>query len=55
MTKFEATNKVLKIRINKSDDEVCKIIAISKPTFYIRLKKQNWKTTEISHINSIVL
>lgn len=47
MTKFECTNKVQKIRHYKTDDEVVKIIGITKPTLYVRLKENNWKTAEI--------
>lgn len=47
MTKFECTSKVQKIRHYKTDDDVCKIIGISKPTLYVRLKENNWKKSEI--------
>jgi len=55
MTKFECTSKVQKIRHYKTDDDVCKVIGISKPTLYVRLKENNWKTSEIFLIESIKL
>jgi len=55
MTKIECTSKVLKLRHYRTDDQLCKDIGISKPTLYVRLKKNNWKLTEISHINTINL
>jgi hypothetical protein len=47
MTKYDCTRKVERLRIYKTDDEVCKIIGISRPTLYTRLKQSNWKTAEI--------
>jgi len=53
MTKFEATLKVQKLRNYNTDDDVCKLLGISKPTFYVRIKKHNWKITELSHIEKL--
>jgi hypothetical protein len=47
MTKFDCTQKVERMRFYKTDLEVCKIIGISAPTLYTRLKRSNWKTAEI--------
>jgi len=55
MTKFDCTRKVEQIRFYKTDDEVCKIVGISKPTLYTRLKNSNWKTAEIYLIERIKL
>lgn len=55
MTKLETTSKVLRIRNLNTDDETAKIIGVSKNTMYSRLKKHNWKVTEISHIEKLKL
>jgi len=55
MTKFDCTRKIEQMRFYKTDDEVCKIIGISKPTLYTRLKESNWKTSEIFLIEKYVL
>ena len=55
MTKFDCTTKVQKIRQLKTDEETSKIIGISKPTLYTRIKKHNWKVSEIFLIEKIVL
>lgn len=47
MTKFECTNKVESLRYCKKDADIAKIIGISKPTLYTRLKRNNWKVSEI--------
>lgn len=53
MTKFECTSKIQKMRTYNSDDEICKIIGISKPTLYVRLKTNNWKVSELFLINDL--
>ncbi len=55
MTKYDTTKKIEQMRFYKTDDEVCKIIGISKPTLYVRLKKSNWKTSEIYLIERLKL
>ena len=55
MTKHDTTRKIEQIRFYKTDDDVCKIIGISKPTLYVRLKKSNWKTSEIYLIERLKL
>jgi predicted DNA-binding transcriptional regulator AlpA len=55
MTKFECTSKVLKMRINRSDDEVSKRIGISKPTLYVRIKKHSWKVSEKCLIEALTI
>lgn len=47
MTKHDCTRKTEQLRFYKTDDEVCRIIGISKPTLYTRLKQSNWKISEI--------
>lgn len=53
MTKLECTSKVQKMRHYNTDDEVCKKLGITKPTLYVRLKTNNWKITELSHIEKL--
>lgn len=53
MTKLEATSKVQRLRHYQTDDELCKKLGISKPTLYVRLKANNWKITELSHIQKL--
>jgi len=55
MTKFDCTGKVQKMRHYKTDDEIIKIIGISKPTLYSRLKDHKWKTSEVFLIEKYVL
>lgn len=55
MTKHDTTRKIEQMRFYKTDDEVCKIIGISKPTLYVRLKKSNWKTSETYLIERLKL
>jgi len=55
MTKFDCTRKVEQMRYYKTDAEVCKIIGVSAPTLYTRLKRSNWKTAEIYLIERIKL
>ena len=55
MTKFECTSKIQKLRHYKNDDEVSKIIGISKPTLYVRLRNHNWKVSEIFLIEKFVI
>lgn len=55
MTKFDCTQKIERFRIYKTDDEVCKLIGISKPTLYTRLKCSNWKVSEIFLIEKLAL
>lgn len=53
MTKLDCTRKVQELRFNNTDEEVCKIIGISKPTLYTRLKENNWKVLEIFKIERL--
>lgn len=55
MTKFDCTSKVQKIRHYKTDEEISKLIGISKPTLYSRLKDHKWKTSEIYYIEKYKL
>jgi len=48
---LKATDKAYSIRDKfNNDDIVAKELNISKVTFYTRLKKSNWKNTEIVYI-----
>lgn len=53
MTKLECTAKVARMRLADTDDEVCRLIGISKPTLYLRLKIHNWKSLEIFKLERI--
>lgn len=53
MTKYECTRFTQDLRQHNTDEEVAKMLAISKPTMYTRLKKNNWKVTELSHIEKL--
>ena len=53
MTRFETTQKVQKLRDKNTDDEVCFLIGISKPTLYTRLNRHNWKLSETTHISKL--
>lgn len=55
MTKFECTSKIQSLRNYNTDDTICKILGISKPTFYVRLKNHNWKTSEVFLIEKLTL
>jgi transcriptional regulator of acetoin/glycerol metabolism len=55
MTKFEATKKIHAMRQIKPVEEIIKDLGISRPTFYTRLKKHNWKKSEVCLIENIKL
>jgi predicted DNA-binding transcriptional regulator AlpA len=55
MTKLECTGKVQKMRHYKTDEEIIKIIGISKPTLYSRLKDHKWKVSEVFLIEKYAL
>ena len=53
---LEATNKVYILRdASKTDDDLVKMLGISKATFYTRLKVSNWKVSEIALIDLLCL
>ena len=54
MTKYETTQKIKKTLSKKTKEEVSKMIGISRPTLDARLTFNNWKITEISHIEKIM-
>ena len=52
---LEATDKVYALReLSQNDNVLAESLGISKVTLYTRLKKSNWKKTEISLINTLV-
>ena len=53
MTKQEITAKVQRLRISYTDDEVSKMIGLSKPTLYTRIKTNKWKVSEIYLIEKL--
>lgn len=55
MTKHDTTRKIQQLRFYKTDFEICKIIGVSKPTLYTRIKQSNWKTSEIYLIERLKL
>lgn len=53
MTRLETTIKIQKLREKNTDDEICVLIGISKPTLYTRLNRHNWKLSETTHIKKL--
>lgn len=53
MTKYEATQKVKRLNLTETLDEISKKIGISRPTLNIRLNNNNWKVSEIHLIKSL--
>ena len=53
MTKFEATETVKRKLVFVSQSDLSKKIGITRPTLIIRLKKMNWKVSEIYAIEKI--
>lgn len=52
---LEATNKVYQLRqTTKNDDELAALLDVSKVTLYTRLKKSNWKKSEMFYINHLI-
>lgn len=51
---IKATSKIRTIRLSKTtDEELCALIGISKPTLYKRLKSHDWKLGEILAIKNV--
>lgn len=51
---LDATNKVYKLRQKAANDnELAKLLGISKVTLYTRLKSNNWKKPELALIESL--
>lgn len=53
MTKYEATQKVLKKISISSKEEVAKDLGISRPTLDARIKWHTWKISELTHIKTL--
>jgi hypothetical protein len=53
MTKFEATNRVKRKLNFETQEMICKSIGITRPTLATRLKKSNWKVSEIYAIEKL--
>lgn len=52
---LEATNKVYQLRqTTQNDDELAKLLDVSKVTLYTRLKKSNWKKPEMFYIDHLL-
>lgn len=47
------TSKVERLRLNYTDEEVCRKIGITKPTLYSRLSTHKWKVSEIFLIDNL--
>ena len=47
MTRLEATAKIQRFRLSFTDEDLVKKIGITKPTFYARISRHNWKVSEI--------
>jgi len=54
-TQNKTTDKILKLRESMTIDEICSLIGITKPTYYSRLKRNNWKKSEKHLINNYKL
>lgn len=51
---LNATDKVYKIRESTiNDNELANLLGLSKVTMYTRLKKSNWKKTELALIKTL--
>lgn len=55
MNNHDCTRKIEQYRFYKTDAEICKILGISPPTLYVRLKRSNWKVSEVFLIESLRL
>lgn len=53
ITRLEATQKVQKMLLNTTYEEMAKKIGITKPTLYVRLADHNWKLGELSLIEKL--
>jgi predicted DNA binding protein len=53
MTKYECTQKIKKRIQLSTKEEVAKELGISRPTLDARLSWNNWKVSEISHIEKL--
>ena len=53
MTKYEATQKVMKRIATSTKDEVAKELGISRPTLDARLQWHKWKISEVTHIDKL--
>lgn len=53
MNPYEATQKVLKLLLNNSKEEISKELGISRPTLDNRLKWHKWKKLELTHIQKL--
>jgi hypothetical protein len=50
---YDTTQRVQRMLLTKTKLEVKELLGISEPTLNTRLKFQNWKLTEISHIKNL--
>ena len=50
---YDTTQKVERMLLTKTKLEVKELLGMSEPTLNTRLKMQNWKLTEISHIKNL--
>lgn len=53
MTKFDVTDKVKRLRSQTTDEELSKLLGLSRPTLYQRLKDHKWKVSEIYYISNL--
>jgi DNA invertase Pin-like site-specific DNA recombinase len=53
MNQYEATQKVLKLLLNNSKEDISKELGISRPTLDNRLKWHKWKKLELTHIQKL--
>lgn len=50
---LKATDEVYKLRENRNDNELAELLGISKVTLYTRLRRSNWKKSELALISSL--
>lgn len=50
---YDTTQKVKRMLLTRTKLEVKELLGMSEPTLNTRLKLNNWKLTEISHIKNL--
>lgn len=48
-----ATDRVYALRENSTDNDLAKLLGISKVTLYTRLRRNNWKVSELALIENL--
>lgn len=50
---LKATDKVYLLRESRNDIQLSELLGISKVTLYTRLRRNNWKKSELALISSL--